>query len=91
MFGREGHFELVDPVADAYRRRMNRRLTVQESRHTLARAICHGKRGHIQQTYQDGQEDQSRADAERRLWNARCLDAAVTEPAGAGHGLPSAL
>lgn len=51
-------FDLVDPVDDAYRRRMNRRLTVQESRHILARAICYGRRGHIQQAYKDGQEDQ---------------------------------
>src|SRR5918998_4731766 len=34
---------VVDPVDDTYRRRMNRQLTVQESRHRLARAICHGK------------------------------------------------
>jgi TnpA family transposase len=31
---------------------MNRQLTVQESRHRLARVICHGKRGQIQQAYQ---------------------------------------
>lgn len=40
---------VVDPVDDTYRRRMNRQLTVQESRHKLARDICHGKRGHIMQ------------------------------------------
>jgi TnpA family transposase len=34
---------LVDPVDDTYRRRMNRQLTVQESRHRLARVICHGQ------------------------------------------------
>ena len=34
---------VVDPVDDTYRRRMNRQLTVQVSRHRLARAICHGK------------------------------------------------
>ncbi len=38
---------LVDPVDDTYRRLMNRQLTVQESRHRLARAICHGGRGQI--------------------------------------------
>lgn len=37
---------------------MNRRLTVQESRHNLARDVCHGKRGRIQQAYRDGMEDQ---------------------------------
>ncbi len=38
--------------------KLNRQLTVQESRHRLARVICHGKRGQIQQAYRDGQEDQ---------------------------------
>lgn len=37
---------------------MNRQLTVQESRHKLARDICHGKRGAIHQTYRDGTENQ---------------------------------
>ena len=37
---------------------MNRQLTVQESRHKLARAICHGKRGQIMQAYRTGQDDQ---------------------------------
>lgn len=45
---------LVDPVDDTYRRLMNRQLTVQESRHRLARAICHGGRGRIRQPYRGG-------------------------------------
>jgi TnpA family transposase len=49
---------VVDPVDDTYRRQMNRQLTVQESRHKLARDICHGKRGQIMQAYRSGQEDQ---------------------------------
>ncbi len=48
---------VVDPVDDTYRRQMNRQLTVQESRHKLARGICHGRRGQIMQAYRDGQED----------------------------------
>jgi TnpA family transposase len=48
---------VVDPVDDTYRRQMNRQLTVQESRHKLARDICHGKRGQIMQAYRTGQED----------------------------------
>lgn len=36
---------------------MNRQLTVQESRHRLARAICHGKRGNIVQAYRDDDGD----------------------------------
>ncbi|MCL7380352.1 transposase [Streptomyces sp. 35G-GA-8] len=40
----------VDPVDDTHRRQMNRQLmnrqlTVQESRHKLARDVCHGERG----------------------------------------------
>ncbi|WP_370643540.1 Tn3 family transposase [Amycolatopsis sp. DSM 110486] len=49
---------VVDPVDDTYRRQMNRQLTVQESRHKLARDVCHGKRGTIHQAYRDGMEDQ---------------------------------
>ncbi len=49
---------VVDPVDDTCRRQMNRQLTVQESRHKLARAICHAKPGQIMQAYQTGQEDQ---------------------------------
>lgn len=49
---------VVDPVDDTYRRTMNRQLTVQESRHRLARTICHGKRGQIFQAYREGQQDQ---------------------------------
>ena len=47
---------VVDPVDDTYRRQMNRQLTVQESRHKLARDICHGKRGQIMQAYRTGQD-----------------------------------
>jgi len=49
---------VTDPVDDTHRRLMNRQLTVQESRHRLARAICHGGRGRIRQAYREGQEDQ---------------------------------
>ena len=30
----------------------------RESRHAVARAICHGQKGEIRKRYQDGQEDQ---------------------------------
>ncbi|RYJ30653.1 transposase Tn3 [Streptomyces sp. L-9-10] len=33
-------------------------LTVQEPRHRLAHAICHGGRGQISRAYREGQEDQ---------------------------------
>lgn len=60
---------------------MNRQLTVQESRHKLARDICHGKRGQIMQAYRTGQEDQLGALGlvlnAAVLWTTRYLDAAV--------------
>ncbi|MFF8026542.1 Tn3 family transposase [Streptomyces sp. NPDC007896] len=72
---------VVDPVDDTYRRQMNRQLTVQESRHKLARDICHGKRGQIMQAYRTGQEDQLGALGlvlnAAVLWTTRYLDAAV--------------
>ncbi|AFU05306.1 transposase Tn3 family protein [Nocardia brasiliensis ATCC 700358] len=34
---------LCDPVDDSCLRRVNRQLTVQESRDRLTRATCHGK------------------------------------------------
>jgi TnpA family transposase len=74
---------LVDPMDDTYRRLMNRQLTVQESRHRLARAICHGGRGQIRQAYRDGQEDQLASLGlvlnAVVLWNTRYLDAAVAQ------------
>jgi hypothetical protein len=73
---------VVDPVDDTYRRQMNRQLTVQESRHKLARDTCHGKRGQIMQAYREGQEDQLGALGlvlnAAVLWTTRYLDAAVT-------------
>lgn len=69
---------VVDPVDDTYRQ-----LTVQESRHKLARDICHGKRGQIMQAYRTGQEDQLGALGlvlnAAVLWTTRYLDAAVAE------------
>jgi TnpA family transposase len=80
---------LVDPMDDTYRRLMNRQLTVQESRHRLARAICHGGRGQIRQAYRDGQEDQLAALGlvlnAVVLWNTRYLDAAVAQLRAEGH------
>lgn len=82
---------LVDPVDDTYRRLMNRQLTVQESRHRLARAICHGGRGQIRQAYCEGQEDQLAALGlvlnAVVLWNTRYLDAAVAQLRAEGHDL----
>lgn len=85
---------LCDPVDDTYRRRMIRQLTVQESRHRLARAICHGRRGQIMQEYREGQEDQLAALGlvlnAVVLWTTRNLDAAVTRLEAEGHVIDEA-
>ncbi|GGN64657.1 hypothetical protein GCM10011579_034330 [Streptomyces albiflavescens] len=82
---------LVDPMDDTCRRLMKRQLTVQESRHRLAHAICHGGRGQIRPPYRDGQEDQLASLglvlSAVVLWNTRYLDAAVTQLRAEGHGL----
>ena len=41
-----------------YRRRILTQLNRRESRHAVARAICHGQRGEIRKRYREGQEDQ---------------------------------
>jgi TnpA family transposase len=73
---------LIDPTDQTYRRSINTQLTIQESRHRLARAIFHGRRGQIYQRYRDGQEDQLGALGlvlnAVVLWNTRYTDAAVT-------------
>ena len=80
---------VVDPVDDTYRRQMHRQLTVQESRHKLARDICHGKRGTIHQAYRDGMEDQLGALGlvlnAVVLWTTRYIDAAVAQLRAEGH------
>jgi TnpA family transposase len=79
---------LIDPVDTTYRRSINTQLTVQESRHRLARAIFHGRRGQIYQRYREGQEDQLGALGlvlnAVLLWNTRYTDAAITALRDAG-------
>ncbi|MFT4718379.1 MAG: TnpA family transposase [Rickettsiales bacterium] len=41
-----------------YRRRILTQLNRTESRHAVARTICHGKKGEIRKRYRDGQENQ---------------------------------
>lgn len=73
---------LIDPVDETYRRSINTQLTVQESRHRLARVIFHGRRGQIYQRYREGQEDQLGALGlvlnAVVLWNTRYTDTAIT-------------
>jgi TnpA family transposase len=41
-----------------YRRRILTQLNRGEGRHSVARAICYGRRGEIRKSYREGQEDQ---------------------------------
>jgi len=43
---------------EAYRRRIVTQLNRGESRHSLARAVFHGRKGELRQRYREGQEDQ---------------------------------
>ncbi|WSQ82048.1 transposase [Streptomyces sp. NBC_01213] len=79
----------VDSVDTTYHRQMNRQLTVQESRHKLARDVCHGKRGTVHQAYRDGMEGQLGAlglvlDA-IMLRTTKFIDAAVAQFRTEGH------
>ncbi|MBN6058608.1 Tn3 family transposase, partial [Nonomuraea sp. RK-328] len=49
---------MLGPIDSSYRRSLGKQLSVQESRHRLARKICHGNAGKIRQAYREGQEDQ---------------------------------
>lgn len=88
---RRGGTRVPDPMDDTYRQLMNQQLTVQESRHRLARAICHGGRGPIRQAHRDGQEDQLAALGlvlnAVVLWNNRYLDAAIAQLRTQGHDI----
>lgn len=80
---------LIDPTDSTYRRTISTQLTVQESRHRLARARFHGRRGQICQRYREGQEDQLGALGlvlnAVVLWNTRYIDAALTTLRAGGH------
>lgn len=68
---------------------MHRQLTIQESRHRLARKIFHGQRGELRQAYREGQEDQLGAIGlvlnAVVLWNTRYTDAAVAALRSSGY------
>jgi len=73
---------------EAYRRRILTQLNRGESRHGVARAIFHGRRGELRQRYREGQEDQLGALGlvvnAVVLWNTRYLDAALTQARARG-------
>jgi Transposase and inactivated derivatives, TnpA family len=82
---------VVDPVDNTYRRQINRQLTVQESRHKLARDVCHGQRGTVHQAYRDGMEDQLGVLGlvlnAVVLWTTKYIDAAVIQLQTEGHDI----
>jgi hypothetical protein len=61
---------------------MTTQLNLHESRHQLARRICHGQKGELRQRYREGQEDQLGALGlvlnAVVLWNTKYLDHALT-------------
>jgi len=83
---------VLDPDDETYRRTINTQLTVQESRHRLARKIFYGQRGELRQRYREGQEDQLSALGlvlnAVVLWNTRYIGAAVAELRAQGHPVP---
>ncbi|TDD55006.1 Tn3 family transposase [Nonomuraea terrae] len=74
---------MLDPMDSSYRRSLGKQLSVQESRHRLARKICHSNAGRIRQAYREGQEDQLAALGlvvnAVVLWNSRYLSAIVDQ------------
>jgi TnpA family transposase len=66
---------------ESYRRRILTQLNRGESRHSLARALFHGRRGEVRQRSREGQEDQLSALGLVLnmvvLWNTRYVEAAL--------------
>lgn len=80
---------MYDPDDESYRRSIHVQLTVQESRHRMARKIFYGQRGELRQRYREGQEDQLGALGlvlnAVILWNTRYIDAALAALREQGH------
>jgi len=82
---------MVDPIDDTHRRAINTETTVQESRHSLARKVMHGRKGKLYQKYRAGQVSQLGVLGivlnAITLWNTRYLNAAVQQLRVQGHPL----
>lgn len=78
---------------EAKRRRILTQLNRGEFRHTLARALFHGKRGELRQRYREGQEDQLGALGLViniiALWNTLYIDAALQQLQKEGFPTPA--
>jgi len=75
---------MLNFIHDESRRRSTLlQLNLSEGRHSLARAVFHGKRGELHQRYRQGQEDQLGALGLVlniiALWNTIYMDAAVSK------------
>jgi len=74
---------------EAYRRRILTQLNRGEGRHSVARAIFHGRRGEIRQRYREGQEDQldvlGLVVNVVVLWNTLYMDAALNHLRNEGY------
>lgn len=73
---------------EAYRRRILTQLNRGESRHSLARAVFHGRRGEVRQRYREGQEEQlgtlGLVVNALVLWNTYYMDAACLQLRSSG-------
>lgn len=73
---------MYDPDDESYRWSIHVQLTVQESRHRMARKFFYDQRGELRQRYREGQEDQLGALGlvlnAVILWNTRYIEAALT-------------
>jgi TnpA family transposase len=79
---------------ESKRRRTLTQLNRGEDRHSLARAVFHGKRGELRQHYREGQEDQLSALGlvvnVIALWNTIYMDAALEQLRSEGYSLKPA-
>jgi TnpA family transposase len=85
------HLLATIDIDETYRRQGGAQLTIQESRHQLARRIFHGQRGELRQRYREGQEDQLGALGlvlnAVVLWNTRYMDAALSALRESGYSV----
>lgn len=76
-------------VDETYRRDIKDVRNLQENRHSLARRICHGKKGELYHQYERGMENQLGALGlvlnAVTLWTTRYLDAALTQLRAQGY------
>lgn len=67
--------------SEEYRRTIQVQLNLHESRHSLAREVCHGKKGELRKAYREGLENQLGALGlvvnAVILWNTQYLDLAL--------------